>query len=41
MDLLCHYNYAAAEAYMRGEDPTRFATIAKLKSGRLHREVAD
>ena len=41
VDLLRHYNYAAAEAYMRGEDPTRFATIAKLKSGRLHREVAD
>ena len=41
VDLLRHYNYAAAEAYMRGEDPTRFATIAKLKSGRLQREVAD
>ncbi len=26
---------------MRGEDPTRFATIAKLKAGRLAREVAD
>ncbi len=41
LDLLRHYNYAAAEAYMRGEDPTRFATIAKLKSGRLMRETAD
>ena len=40
-DLLRHYNYACAEAYMRGEDATRFATIAKLKSGRLAREVAD
>lgn len=41
LDLLRHYNYAAAEAHMRGEDPTRFATIAKLKSGRLMRETAD
>ena len=41
VDLLRQYNYATAEAYMRGEDPTRFATIAKLKSGRLAREVAD
>ncbi|MDE0131203.1 MAG: acyl-CoA dehydrogenase family protein [bacterium] len=41
LDLLRHYNYATAEAYMRGEDPTRFATIAKLKSGRLMRETAD
>ena len=41
LDLLRHYNYAAAEAYMRGGDPTRFATIAKLKSGRLMRETAD
>ena len=41
VDLLRQYNYATAEAYLRGEDPTRFATIAKLKSGRLAREVAD
>ncbi len=41
VDLLKHYNYATAEAYMRGEDPTRFATIAKLTAGRLTREVAD
>jgi citronellyl-CoA dehydrogenase len=41
VDLLKHYNYATADAYMRGEDPTRFATIAKLKSGRLGRELAD
>jgi citronellyl-CoA dehydrogenase len=41
VDMLKHYNYATAEAYMRGENPTRFATIAKLKSGRLVREVAD
>jgi citronellyl-CoA dehydrogenase len=40
LDLLRHYNYAAAEAYMRGEDTTRFATIAKLEAGRLSRDVA-
>jgi citronellyl-CoA dehydrogenase len=41
LDLLRHYNYACAEAYMRGEDTSRFATIAKLKAGRLQREIAD
>jgi citronellyl-CoA dehydrogenase len=41
LDTLRHYNYACAEAYLRGEDTTRFATIAKLKAGRLQREVAD
>ena len=41
VDLLRHYNYACAEAYLRGEDTTRFATIAKLKAGRLQREIAD
>ncbi|MCL2580961.1 MAG: acyl-CoA dehydrogenase family protein [Streptosporangiales bacterium] len=40
VDMLQHYNYAAAEAYMRGEDTVRFATIAKLEAGRLAREVA-
>jgi citronellyl-CoA dehydrogenase len=41
LDLLRHYNHACAEAYIRGEDTTRFATIAKLKAGRLARQVAD
>jgi citronellyl-CoA dehydrogenase len=41
VDLLRHYNYAAAEAYVAGEDATRFATIAKLTAGRLVRKVAD
>ena len=36
-----HYNYACAEAYMRGEDTSRFATIAKLAIGRLCEDVAD
>ncbi|MGD0376691.1 MAG: acyl-CoA dehydrogenase family protein [Streptosporangiaceae bacterium] len=41
LDMLRHYNYACAEAHLRGEDTTRFASIAKLKAGRLQREVAD
>ncbi|GBE23398.1 acyl-CoA dehydrogenase [bacterium BMS3Bbin01] len=41
VDLLKYYNYACAEAFARGDDTTRFATIAKHKSGRLIREVAD
>jgi citronellyl-CoA dehydrogenase len=41
VDLLRHYNYACAGAYLRGEDTSRFATIAKLKAGRLQREIAD
>jgi citronellyl-CoA dehydrogenase len=41
VDLLRHYNYALAEAYMRGDNVTRQATIAKLKAGRLSRAVAD
>ena len=41
LDLVKHYNYACAEAYQRGEDTTRYATIAKLKAPRLARKVAD
>ena len=41
LDVLRQYNYACAEAYLRGEDTSRFSTIAKLKAGRLIREVAD
>jgi citronellyl-CoA dehydrogenase len=41
LDLVRHYGYACAEAYLRGEDTTRFATIAKLAVGRLSREIAD
>jgi citronellyl-CoA dehydrogenase len=40
-DMLRHYAYAAAEAVIRGEDATRFATIAKLQGARLQYEVAD
>jgi citronellyl-CoA dehydrogenase len=41
LDMLKHYCYACAEAYIRGEDTTRFATIAKLKAGKLARRIAD
>jgi citronellyl-CoA dehydrogenase len=41
LDLVRHYNYACADAYLRGEDTSRFATIAKLAVGRLAREIAD
>ena len=41
VDMLRQYNYACAEAYLRGEDTTRFASVAKLKAGRLARRVAD
>lgn len=41
VDLLKHYNYACAGAYLHGQDVTRFATVAKYKAGRLSREVAD
>ncbi|HLT95701.1 MAG TPA: acyl-CoA dehydrogenase family protein [Acidimicrobiia bacterium] len=41
VDMLAEYNLAIAHRHMAGEDVTRMATIAKLKAGRLHREVAD
>jgi citronellyl-CoA dehydrogenase len=44
VDLLRRYNYACAEAMVVGTDPievTKMASIAKLKSGRLQREIAD
>lgn len=44
VDLLRHYNYACAEAMISGADQltiTKMASIAKLKAGRLQREVAD
>jgi citronellyl-CoA dehydrogenase len=40
VDMLKHYNYACADAYMKGEDTTRFATVAKFTIGRLARDVA-
>lgn len=41
VDMFKQYNYAIAAAHARSEDVTRMATIAKWKSGRLSREVAD
>ena len=40
-DMLKHYARSAADAVLRGEDATRFATIGKLIGSRLQREVAD
>ena len=41
VDLLRSHNLQTCEALMAGEDITRMATVAKLKAGRLVREVAD
>jgi len=41
VDLLKVYNRAAAERFDNGENMTREATIAKLKVGKLARQVAD
>jgi citronellyl-CoA dehydrogenase len=40
-DVLIEYCHAAADRIVAGEDVTRMATIAKLKAGRLVREVGD
>jgi citronellyl-CoA dehydrogenase len=41
IELLRSLVYRATEAYLAGEDVTRLATMAKLKAGRLAREVSD
>lgn len=41
VDMLREYNHLIADRHAVGQDVTRMATIAKLKSGRIHREVAD
>lgn len=41
VDLLRSHNQVTCEAYLAGDDITRPATVAKLKAGRLVREVAD
>lgn len=41
LDIVRHYLYMSAEALDRGEDISRFATIAKLHAARLNRRVAD
>ena len=40
-DVLRQYARTTADAVLRGEDATRFATIGKLLGSRLQREVAD
>jgi citronellyl-CoA dehydrogenase len=44
VDLLHHYNRACAEAMIEDADPfaiAKMASIAKLKAGRLNRDIAD
>ena len=41
VELLRHYCYACVERMIEGEDITRMASMAKLKAGRLSREVSD
>jgi citronellyl-CoA dehydrogenase len=41
VDVLRSHNLVTCEAMGAGEDVTRLATVAKLKAGRLVREVAD
>ena len=41
VDVVREFCYAAADKVVAGEDATRMATVAKLKAGRLVREVAD
>ena len=41
VELLRALIYRAAEALVAGEDVTRLATMAKLKAGRLGRELTD
>jgi len=41
VELLRALTYRAAEAMLAGEDVTRLATMAKLKAGRLGRELTD
>ncbi len=41
IELLRHFCYACVERMVEGEDITRMASMAKLKAGRLSREVSD
>ncbi|MGL4289543.1 MAG: acyl-CoA dehydrogenase family protein [Phreatobacter sp.] len=41
VELLRSLVYRAAALYVKGEDVTRLATMAKLKAGRLNRELSD
>jgi citronellyl-CoA dehydrogenase len=41
IEMLKHFCYACVERMVAGEDITRMASMAKLKAGRLSREVSD
>ena len=41
VEMLRALTYRAAELMLRGEDVTMLASMAKLKSGRLSREISD
>jgi citronellyl-CoA dehydrogenase len=41
VDMFRHYTYAGAEAYLHGQDTSKFVTVGKLMLGRLQRELAD
>ncbi len=41
LELLRSLTYRAVEGYMRGEDMTQLASMAKLTAGRLAREITD
>ncbi len=41
LDMQRHHNWAAVAAYTDGQDITRHATVAKLRSARLARRMAD
>jgi citronellyl-CoA dehydrogenase len=41
IESLCALTYQACEQYVAGDNVTRLASMAKLKAGRLGREVAD
>ncbi len=41
LEILRQFNYSCADRFVEGEDITREISMAKLKSGRLVREVAD
>ena len=41
VELLRSLTYRAVDEYVRGQDVTRLASMAKLKTGRLYREVTD
>jgi len=41
LDMLRHHNWAAVAAFDDGQDITRHATVAKLRSARLARRMAD